>query len=347
MKPVIKNIIKIIAFSAIGILLFHCFTQAFHFKYGKSIECSYDLPADSVDVLIVGSSHAYRNINPAVLYENSGITGYVAGSASQYVWISYYYIKELLKTQKPEVIILECYKIYSQVDSTEDSLTIRAASGMKMSKNFIDMINTSVGDADNKFDYYLMFPWYHSRYREINESDFKPYFGKELYKNYLGYLPIRKSLEMEIPDGIEKIEKKKDLTDRAIEYLDKIRELAQEKDIELLFVLSPFCEKAAERQPYYNSLAEYADHYQIPLIQGNYLYEELGLDGNTDFGRGNHLSKTGADKFTLYLNNYLNEHYSLDDHRGDPYYQRWEENMKYMQNSGNDEPDAEDVEDDD
>ena len=50
----------------------------------------------------------------------------------------------------------------------------------------------------------------------------------------------------------------------------------------------------------------------------------MGLDYNTDIADyGTHVNSTGAEKCTDYLGKYLDENYSLPDHRNDSKYSRW------------------------
>lgn len=325
-----KKPVRIILFLAIFVILFAVFVQVFHFKYGKLIEQFYTLPRDSVDVLIVGSSHAYRNIDPNVFYEESGITSYIIGSPGQRIWNAYYFLREALKTQKPKVVVLECYYVNSQKEYSDSATAIKAAVGMKWSPEYFDQLNASVEDRDRLIDYYLMFPWYHTRYKELKNEDILPYYGNNFFKNFLGYRPIVNIAEKKIPDGIDNITETKEMSEKVTLYLDRICGLAAEYNFDLLFMITPFCKSAAEKQPYYNALAKYAGKRNIPVIEGNKLYQALQMDGKTDFEPGDHLSLSGAIKVSKYLNDYLKSNYDLADHRGDNYYRRWDLNSEYM-----------------
>ncbi len=67
------------------------------------------LPEHSMDYLVLGSSQAQYSFMPAVFYEDTGLYGYVAGSACQPLEVSYEMLKEFLKTQDPKLVILEVY----------------------------------------------------------------------------------------------------------------------------------------------------------------------------------------------------------------------------------------------
>ena len=160
MKQGVRNTIKIISFLLIGTFLFLCFLRAFHFKSGRNIEFSYDLPKNSVDVLIAGSSHATVDIDPGVLYAKSGITGYTLGTQSEYMWLTYYHVREMLKRQQPKVLMLESLMVINNDSLTNDSVLIPGLSGMRLSGNFIDAVRNSVPEEyENKINYYLMFPF--------------------------------------------------------------------------------------------------------------------------------------------------------------------------------------------
>ena len=70
-----------------------------------------------MDVLVLGSSHAFENINTGTLWDEYGMASYVLGGSRQpsleYI---YYYLKEALKTQRPELIVLEGYMLLYDAD---------------------------------------------------------------------------------------------------------------------------------------------------------------------------------------------------------------------------------------
>ena len=68
----------------------------------------------------------------------------------------------------------------------------------------------------------------------------------------------------------------------------------------------------------------------IPFLNMNYYLDEIGIDGDTDFGTSRHLSVNGARKATMFLGNYLKENYELVDHRGDEMYAEYAEISRQM-----------------
>ena len=323
-----KKLFRFLVFLAIGVLLFCGFWKVFHFKYARQLQVYYGLPRDTVDVLIVGSSHAYKHIDPSILFEEDGISAYVLGSAAQPIWNTYYYIVEALKTQSPKLVIVECYKTTVPSDYSDDPTTVKAVSNMKLSWNRMEAIWNSVGDRSKLIDYFLEFPWFHSRYRELGSGDFVLDYGStDGNKYYLGYNPQNKSIKTELPEW-GKVTDRKKLTEKNELYLNKIISLSKEKGFELLFIITPFSDTTADRQLTYNALQDFADEKGVLFLNCNLLIEDIGLEPKVDFSSSRHLSIIGAEKTTRFLAQYIRQHFDLEDHRGDSRYDRWEKNLQ-------------------
>ena len=323
--------VKIVAFLLIGALLFVGFWNVFRFKHAKRLEKLWTLPRDSVDVMFIGSSHAYMNIDPSVLWRESGISGYVLGSGSQTMWLTYYQLKEALKSQKPKVVFVECYKLDYFSRYTKEEVMMKAVTGMRPGRNYLEMMNASVRDKDHLLDYMLQFPWFHSRYKEITEEDYMPDYGDVFYRDYLGYHLLTVIAPGQQPRDLDRVTESEPLSDKNMTYLKKIVELSKEKGFDLVFLITPFWMDAEAKQLYYNSLAAFAREKGVPVINGNLLYEEIGIDETRDYNPNYHLTVTGAEKMTMYLNDYIKAHWDLEDHRGDGRYGVWDRNLELME----------------
>lgn len=62
---------------------------------------------NTVDVLLLGSSHAGMNLDASVLWSEYGIASYCPWGSIQPFWNSYYSLIEALKTQNPKVVVLK------------------------------------------------------------------------------------------------------------------------------------------------------------------------------------------------------------------------------------------------
>ena len=117
-----------------------------------------------------------------------------------------------------------------------------------------------------------------------------------------------------------------DLAPKSEEYLRKIIAMAKEEDIPLVFMISPYQGIIESEQMIFNRCGEIAAEEGIPFLDFNRMYDELGLDPQTDMAEASHLNYRGTGKLSRYLAEWLASNYDLADHRGDETYASWEEN---------------------
>lgn len=156
----------------------------------------YEQEKDTIDVLVLGSSHAYSDINPSVLWSEYGIASYDLGGSVQPMWNTYYYLVEALKTQRPRLIILEAFCLNYMYDYSDDSRIIKNTYGLKWSSNRLDCLRAS---APSK-DYWLPLLHEHNRYAAISEEDFRSNLGNPLYIDWKGFINMTSTESFEQPD---------------------------------------------------------------------------------------------------------------------------------------------------
>ena len=137
----------------------------------------YDLPEDSLDVLILGSSHAITGVDTQKLYDDHGYKSYTLGCSEQNIAVSYFYLKEALKTQHPKAVILETLMafpfrddkiLYSSAASSEKALNY-----MKPGMNRLRAVY-EISKYDSELDplgMILHFLQYHERWDNLSEKD--------------------------------------------------------------------------------------------------------------------------------------------------------------------------------
>ena len=64
----------------------------------------YSLPNNSLDVLFVGSSHAYVTFNPDIVDTTLHVRSFNLGGPAQTPITTYYVLKEALRFQRPRVV---------------------------------------------------------------------------------------------------------------------------------------------------------------------------------------------------------------------------------------------------
>lgn len=328
-----KSMMRIFSFLLILILIL-CYTDSvFALKRGDGIygvTKLYELENGSIDVLVLGSSHAFENVNTGVLWEEHGIASYVLAGSYQQLWYTYYYLKEALKTQKPQLIILEAYMTMFKGDYYPQGTVVNTY-GLKWSKDKLDAIKVSTPE-DKWGEYIFGYIQYHTRYTDLSETDFLKNQGNPLYENWKGFLCNMQTTSFDNPD-IRKVSRRESLSEKTEMYYRKIIELSVDNDIPLLIVVSPYAGITENVQAVFNTASDIAAEYDVPFINYNLLYNEMGIDFSSDAADEEHLNYRGNQKYTHALGEYIVDNYNIPDRRGDDKYESWEAHSQYISSS--------------
>lgn len=322
-----KNIIKAVAFLLLALLLLSQLNGILRLKRAdgiRAMEIFYEQEKDSIDVIFYGSSHVYSDINPAILWRESGIASYDLAGTMQPMWNTYYCMKESLKYQRPKVMVVELVRAIEEREYIEGSRVVTNTLGMRLSKEKYEAVWAST--PDNRLSYLLGYPVYHSRYTELSQEDFESYKDTPEGKAYKGFYPLFDTKEFEEFPDVSEITDSRDLEPKTEEYLRKIIALAKEEGIPLVLMVSPYHVDFKEEQQIFNRCGEIAKENGVPFLDFNQLYEELGLDPMADMAEASHLNHRGSVKFSAWLARWLSEEYGLPDRRGEELYGSWEQN---------------------
>lgn len=280
------------------------------------------------EVLMVGDCELYENFSPIVLWEKYGITSYIRGSAQQLPWQSYYLLEEMLQKEKPKVVIFNVLELKNNQTKKEEYNRM-TLDGMKWSRSKIKAIKTSMLEEESFLSYVFPIFRYHSRITELKSEDFQ-YFSHEKQHTTAGYFmrvdvaPYEEGIWEETePDSYQ-------FGQKPMEYLDKMRVLCEENNINFLLVkapsLSPKWYDKWEKQ-----VEDYAKKYNIRYINFLELIDTIGIDYTKDtYDEGLHMNLSGAEKCADYLGNYLKEHYMIEDMRQyEKVKNEWDKKVKF------------------
>lgn len=308
----------------------------------------YDQPKDSVDLLVLGSSHVHYGINTAKLWEDYGIAAYDYSSAEQPLWIAYYYLREFCKTQKPKVVVLDFFSPAAFQDDYDFKYHFLDDQiyGFKFSPNKIMMMGAAFdGKIENLDKYFPDFFGYHDRYDKLTEEDFSA-IGKDK-SSFKGYVPLFH--ETSVPSSSISMDEIKAPTDKSVKYLKKIIDYTRDNGMELYITIVPYCANITQQESIiqeeddrYNWLQDYlaanenCDHVRFDYTLAH--MEDFGIDfeSGADIADGNsHLNYYGSIKFSEYLGEDLRKAYGtaiLPDHRGEEAYISWDEHAADVKN---------------
>jgi len=101
----------------------------------------HSMPENSLDVIVLGSSHAQFSFCPSFFYEDTGLYSYVLGSGCQPFEVSYEMLKEALKTQSPKAVVMEVYTAMPLRSICESDSCYVTASYQMTNEERIDTLN--------------------------------------------------------------------------------------------------------------------------------------------------------------------------------------------------------------
>lgn len=320
-----KKLIKSVCFVILLVILLSGFHNIFSFKYNDGIyqwTVFNEEKENSIDVICYGSSHIFENVNTGILWDDYGIASFNLCGSVQPLWNTYYYMKESLRTQHPKVMVVDVYGAVQKDEYIDSSRIIKNNYGLRLSRDKLESIKVSAPE-DAWMDYMLEYPTYHSRYSEITASDFRTHLGIANWQYWKGTGINMDTQMMTKPEGLKNITESGELTEKVEKYLRKIIELSKQEDIPLMFIKTPHV-LDGETQKIYNRVKEIADENEIPFVNFNLFYDEIGLDFSTDFADVNHLNYIGNVKFTKYFADYLKTSYAIPDRRGEAEYESYD-----------------------
>ena len=213
-------------------------------------------------------------------------------------------LKQGFKGQSPKIVMLETNTLFRDIGAVKSTQAILEQMGQ----------------------YYLPVFRYHNLWKTAVDEP-------EIHTNYKGFVIRDEVAPYEgKPDYMKKKKKCETMPEYVKIYLEKIEELCEKNNAQLLLVSMPSPKNWNHKR--HAEMQQYADEKGIAYLDLNEKVEELGLNWTEDTqDKGDHLNVYGAEKVTSYLGNYLEENYELEDHRNDPTYEAWNQLAEqYKQN---------------
>lgn len=261
----------------------------------------YNEKPDSMDVLFFGSSHMYCSIDPQIFYQETGLESYVFATQLQPLWITYHYMLEALKTQKPQLMAVEInMAAYNDGDYLDEATNHTAIDPIPMSLNKLRMIYASAPKDERRY-YIFNVMKYHDRWEELEQSDYERIYRTSTDPDK-GYVRLDQIADEIILEDAFEVAEKKEISKKNVEYLNKIIELAESEGIKLILFKAP-SNPTVEEKMYYNKVGELAKEREVEYIDfnSNDHYVNTGLDCKTDFYDQRHLNESGVAKFVPYF----------------------------------------------
>lgn len=275
----------------------------------------YSLKRGTVDLLVVGSSHAYASFDPSVILDETGMESYILASNSQNPVQAYYNVKEALHYQHPKVIIMEAFGIDNnnnwRYGDTYDRDWKKESNidGMRFGLTKLEAIMEQY-EKDNWSYALLPLARCHDNWANIETigsnlvfytkgiHEFSPFHPSQTYmatdtmEEYAkaGYNPSEWVIS-----GTNKL------------HFRKLAQLCREEGITLYLVMAPMYDEYIRSINYdsWNSqVAALAESEGVCYLDCNLCYNEIGLtaqDFENVYSSYHHLNSIGAEKVTRFV----------------------------------------------
>ena len=285
------------------------------------------------DLLFFGSSKSYCAYNPTIFKNNLDVNTFNLAGQDQTLDVTSFVIDEALKKSKPKLIIVDVTESMFFIREEDSNYVKRKAFQFPIYDNYGLSVN-KIKHIKNMYKgeqaFYAVSPLIrnHRNWMDVFNYNYKKSFLEDknnifLSNNgFLGTLQYLNKSDLKIAKDLDHASYKLIKTNnprvgpKEIETLKNIKNLADNHDVEILFISTPSIKE------YYTNLSFYEELEQVfNELDANYLnlYRELDtILTPKDFKDIVHLNYNGGYKISQYLSEYLKQNYDLTSDKPNP-----------------------------
>lgn len=134
---------------------------------------------DSLDVVFIGASDCYASFAPGLAYEKFGFTSYAYATASGTAGSTKTMIKEVMRTQNPQKLVIEINAfLYGFDNETKTSSVRNYIDNVPFNQNKLEYLASgAIPATEDEIEYYIPLIKYHGTWNDYPEPS-----GKYLYQ---------------------------------------------------------------------------------------------------------------------------------------------------------------------
>ncbi len=299
-KPIFFVTILIIILSLLSVMVRPADNDVFNLpNYIRTLDNVKREKENTIDVIFAGDSEASDAFSPLQFWGEQGISSFNIANPAQILPDSYALMAQIVKEQKPKVLVLETSCMYLRAYIHSDDPWLARAEKLFPILHYHQV-------------YRLLKPK-NVDFQNVEKTDsMKGFWLKTNIRGYEGSMEYMGPVDMPAEA----------LTADCINVMNQFYDLCKEHDIQLILTTIPA--PAYWTYSKHNGVKGWADEHSVPYIDMNLMHEELQMDWSQDTSDGGiHLSFPGTIKVCRWLGQYLKDTYQLKDHRGDPLYDSW------------------------
>lgn len=289
---------------------------------------------DTLDIVMIGSSPVFPYYVTPKLWGETGIAMYPLSSNVQRPVAMKYLVQEAEKSQSPALYIFEMRMFTMEDERLSENMayTRGVTDNMRYSYLRYKTIQAMVPEdqEEGRLSFYLDIMKYHTNWKMLVFPSEWANMAYHKANPLKGYFLKDEVGPLSMPDcggagGVASIPSEQEA------YLKDLLDFLQAEGMDALFLVSPYGESLEEQQMY-NYMEEIVSSRGYPFLNMNNYYDDIGIVFEEDFADyGSHTNVVGADKCTDFLREYLQEHYDIEDKRGDAAYTSWDEAYQLWQ----------------
>ena len=257
-------------------------------------------PPNTIDILNIGDSLSTAGFTPMELWRQKGYTSFNIGADGIRMPEAYYAVVEACEKQTPRYLMMESLFMF-RYSATQDGQMLLS----------------------QPLYHRFAFLKYHSIWKPFIEGRGVMIYhrGYTVNQNVGGYEGDPEYLDLDL-EGNDRTE----VPDFNRVWFERIKRFCDQRGIRIIIYSMPSA--ANYNWERIEGLARFAETEGVEYIDLNQKADEIGIDWEWDTNDGgDHMNLSGAIKVVTYLGNYLSGKEDLTDHRGDPGYQDWDEEL--------------------
>lgn len=285
----------------------------------RNWQAFYAQEKNSIDLLVVGSSHAYSSFDTAMLDEILDEKTYILASNSQTVTQAYYNIREALNYQKPNTILLEAYGIDGNPNwqwgdpesETYDKDWKKESNIDGMRFGLVKLEAIAAQYTVKNWPYaFLRIARSHQNWKDISLIIDNWNFMTRQKNAFSCYRPSQTVMTEEVMQqyaDMAQNDREFAVCEENVTHFHKLAALCRENGIRLVLVMAPMYDGYIRKINYaswHETIRQLAEDENLEYIDCNMVYGEIGLearDFENAFHGYIHLNAQGAAKVTEYV----------------------------------------------
>lgn len=288
-----KLIFKIFLWIAIIVALDICFGVVMGYLYmnskgGETYKQVYITEKSNEDILIFGSSRVSHHYDPKIFQDSLGMSCFNCGYDGNGILLNYCNFNIITNRYLPKYIMYDVAPKFDYLIG--DNITyLRRLRPFYTRKN---VVKDMICEIDKTEKVKCRSSFY--RYNSLSVSLILNNYANNRLKFINGYFPLNGIMLKEPEEYSYDEDPFQCLDSLKIKYLSKLIDECRQKDITLIFCISPYYKRSDFKD--YEPLFEIAGRNNIPVL--DYSTDSAICTDPSLFSDGTHLNKAGAEKYS-------------------------------------------------